>query len=556
MQEYIDHVSKGVTRPMTRESLLEWSDARPGLFSKLGDNGNEAVFVKEEWTGNEFEVDVTKVGPTSDEGGQYYFGILMKWGSRYQFMPSVMTVNEGLYQSYSKYVKQMYEESNADVSLQAFFANHFTRFLDEFLRFDIKGNPLDGWKGNEKERDVLRLLDEHIGEDAKRFEAYEHLNMMWMYYCDQHAPIIRKPEVFAAALEYFYRDAPYFGIRIERFTQKEIAKKYGVSANSISRRYDDLEDAFFAIVEDYGEPESSQTQAEPVMLRHTFPSWQVLGERGLYEMNARLSKQEFQSDEELYAFMQSKQNEEFVPETHSEKAQLTAYDGYEAETLEERDRLADAALELDPESVDARVLKASVITSGSEESDELVRLKKLSYLYEACNIAMREGLELEKGDLWNYVNARPFMRAQELLAATYRNGGDSERAIRLYEELLFYNVNDHQGIRHQVFPLYMETKDYQKAIDLLEKYEDDSVWWTFSNTLLMLEIEGETELVDITFKFGKRINPHVVPYLLGHATWEELPAYYEYGSEEEAIVYAWQNGHLWDKHHDFLAGSE
>ena len=30
---------------------------------------------------------------------------------------------------------------------------------------------------------------------------------------------------------------------------------------------------------------------------------------------------------------------------------------------------------------------------------------------------------------------------------------------------------------------------------------------------------------------------------------------HEYGSEEEAIVYVWRNGHLWEQHQDFLAGS-
>ncbi|MCY7677156.1 winged helix-turn-helix domain-containing protein, partial [Bacillus safensis] len=58
-------------------------------------------------------------------------------------------------------------------------------------------------------------------------------------YCDQKSPVIRKAASFAAGIEYYIHslasDAP--------LSQAQVAKKYGISASTVSSRFKDIEKA-------------------------------------------------------------------------------------------------------------------------------------------------------------------------------------------------------------------------------------------------------------------------------------------------------------------------
>ena len=53
-------------------------------------------------------------------------------------------------------------------------------------------------------------------------------------------PTIRKPEAFAAAVEYYVNSISLNGASV---SQAKLAKKYGVSASTISSRYKEIEGA-------------------------------------------------------------------------------------------------------------------------------------------------------------------------------------------------------------------------------------------------------------------------------------------------------------------------
>lgn len=543
MQEYINRVIKDVARPMTRESLEEWPAAVPGLFMVFDRTSDHSIKVQQEWTGEEYEVRKSTISESVDSNEDYYFGVLMKWGREYQFIPSALSMIPEIFYELSSIVEEDYEATDTQQSIVEFFGSKFNYYVDVMFNFEVSGRSLeDGWDGSDKEKEVLRLLDDHLEADAKRAEGYTLITSLWMYYCDHYSPTIRKPEVFSATLEYFYKDAPYFGLEFESVTQKEVAKKYGVSPNSISRRLEEFDDAFFEIMKEFG---GKEEPSQPAYAFHTFPSWEVMAERASYEMNVLISRQDFSSPQELQPFIESNQNKPFVAETAEEKAQLLAYDAYETNSLEEREELAEKALKLDPKSVDARVIKASF---------ELKDIKKLTLLLSACNDALRKGgLDLKSGEAWHNVFARPFLRAQESLASVYAETGEIQEAIKNYEELLTYNVNDNQGIREKVFPLYIETRELDKAGHLLSRYKGDETWPTYSEVLLSLERGKPSEVIDFIMLEAQSANPFVIPYLLGEKTWTELPKTYLAGTEEEAVVYAYRNAHIWQEHRDVLA---
>ncbi|MFZ0371433.1 MAG: SEC-C metal-binding domain-containing protein [Halobacillus sp.] len=536
MQEFVDRVKKGVSRPITREALEHWPQSIPGLFTVVEKVDKGVVKLEREWTEEVYEVNITLLADSEVEVMTHYFGILMNWGNYYQFVPSALSVDPELFSSFSNYVKMEYEASHAQGSIADFYASHFSEYLIDFLHFDVEDNLVDSWDGSEEEKEVLWLLDQKIDPLIKQQDNYIHLHHLWMYYCDHHFPTVRKPEVFAATLEYYYKDNPHFGY-LKPVTQKEVAKKYGVSPNSISRRVEEMDEAYFNLLQEYGE--TDQPSSGPVFNQFTFPSWEVAAERANYEMIARLSRENFSTRQEMESFIQASSSKTFVPKTNEEMAQLLAYDAYVAETVEKRKQLVNEALHLHPKSVDARVLQAHLETEP---------LRKLNILYKASRDALIEGLDLDSGELWNDVTARPFMRAQELLASVHAEEGDLERAIELYEELLKYNENDNQGIRQEIFPLYMKSGQLEKAEEILRKYPDDGTWGAYSEALLTIEEGHPPELIEEFLFDAEEENPLVLSYLAGMKSWDKLPRTYQPGSEEEAIVYHYRNASAWKEH--------
>lgn len=539
MQEYVDRVAKDISRPMTKQSVEAWPESVPGLFTLTERTSDHSVQMKQEWTDETYDVRESTIAQGIQDSETYYFGVLMKWGREYLFVPGALSMVPEAFDKFSSIVEKEYKASKSRKSIVAFFASRFTHYVDVLFHLELEQDTdiSEVWNGSDKEREVLRLLEEHLAPEAKQGEAFEHMQVIWMYYCDHYSPTIRKPEVFAAALEYFYRESPFTGSSLPSATQKELAKKYGVSPNSISRRFDDLEEVFFDMVEKSGGMEQSPS---PQMAIPTFPSWEVAAERVSYEMNFRLSNKSFSSINEMEQFIQSNENQPFTPETDEQKAQLLAYDAYQSDSLEQREKLVEEALQLDPGSVDARVLKASL----EEETT-----KKLLLLLSACNDVLRDGwLDTSEGDLWRDVFARPFMRAQELLAAVYAEKKEYKEAIHYYEGLLEYNENDNQGIREKLFPLYIQTGQEGNAHRLLEKYEDNGTWNMYSDVLLAIIAQLPGDILQEWVMEAEQTNPYVIPYLLGEKTWTNLPESYRPGTEEEAIVYAYRNANAWESH--------
>ncbi|TWK31890.1 hypothetical protein CHCC20375_1992 [Bacillus licheniformis] len=61
---------------------------------------------------------------------------------------------------------------------------------------------------------------------------------LWKSYCAKKAPVIKKTEAFAAALEYFINS---ISKSEKSISQAKLAKKYGVSASTVSNRFKDIE---------------------------------------------------------------------------------------------------------------------------------------------------------------------------------------------------------------------------------------------------------------------------------------------------------------------------
>lgn len=365
---------------------------------------------------------------------------------------------------------------------------------------------------------------------------------IWNAYTHDSQPISQKLGTFPAALEYLLcqnYDYPT--------TQSELARKYGISAATLSNRADQifyfLENNVDLLTVPYGQQQSpaSSTGSSIAM------------EQQIARLHALLDEQKFETIEEANAFLQ--QNMHKTPtgrnsQSKEEQASDLIYAAWDEPDPKRRIKLAQDALLLHPESGDAyNILAECTLTP-----------KEAAYFY-------RQGMQVEenrlgksffeenKGYFWGYLPTRPYMRAKLGFAQICALMDNMPEAIRHYRELLELNPNDNQGVRELLLTAYLETEDWNSANLLFQQYnEDGTAAFNYSRVLVEYNLNGKTSRLKSLIKTATTHNPFVPPYLQGKKRMpRSVPDVVGFGDDREAIFYVSTNGHLWLAKPELLA---
>jgi tetratricopeptide (TPR) repeat protein len=221
--------------------------------------------------------------------------------------------------------------------------------------------------------------------------------------------------------------------------------------------------------------------------------------------------------------------------TLASRAMDLALDALDEPEPEARDRLARAALVLDPDCADAFLVLAED-ARGRKEALEL---------FEAALAAAERALgpdhiEAARGEFWLDHDTRPYMRAREGLAHTLWTLGRREQAADHLRAMLDLNPNDNQGVRYTLASWLLSLDRDDELDALLRRYEeDDSATWAYTRALLGFRRGGDTPGARRLLDEAVRVNRHVPAVLLGERPLPaELPGSYVPGSDEEAVLYA------------------
>jgi len=267
-------------------------------------------------------------------------------------------------------------------------------------------------------------------------------------------------------------------------------------------------------------------------------------ERTLANITRLLSEQEFDSPEEMEAFLnrvfQSGRIPTIPPRTPLERAQELMYDAWEA-SGRRRVELALRALEISPDCADAYVLLAEETAGSLAEARDLYE-KGVAAGERALGPHFKEYV----GQFWGFLETRPYMRARAGLAACLWAMGECDAAIEHYRDMLRLNPNDNQGIRYILAACLLVMGRDDDLERLLAQYEDDpTAAWLYTRALVTFRREGDSPKACAQLREAMEQNPYVPDFLLGRRRMpRSLPVYIGFGGEDEAIAYT----------ADFLAG--
>lgn len=272
-------------------------------------------------------------------------------------------------------------------------------------------------------------------------------------------------------------------------------------------------------------------------------------ERTLRGLNKLLESQEFASEEEMQAFLNTQivggQLPSFAPETPEEEAQELMYDAWETNDVRQRVAMARDALTIDPNCVDAYVLLAEDAASSAAEAKEFyakaVQAGEATFgpEYFAENV----------GHFWGITETRPYMRARMGLADCYWALGEHAEAIAHYQELLRLNPGDNQGVRYLLLTCLLEAGEDERAEALLAQFDDDAfATWRYGRALLAFRQHESSVTADEALADAIEGNKFVPDYLLGKRKLPRRPPeYMGWGDENEAVDYVMRSGHLWQQ---------
>ena len=270
------------------------------------------------------------------------------------------------------------------------------------------------------------------------------------------------------------------------------------------------------------------------------PGAPVSMEAILRDIQRALEGKVFENAEEANAFLATLTGEGLQDALADEEessprwqAQELAFESMEAATAERARELAQQALAIDPDCVDALVVMTDL--DANTEQDAIAGLKKAVEAGERGLGA--EFFQENKGHFWGILETRPYMRARAQLAELLRAAGSDVQAMQHYEGMLELNPNDNQGLRDPLLGCYLAHGRLEKAAKLLHDYEGDAMATFAWGRVLERFLAGDRPGAKRALKNARKGNPFVEMFFTGKLRMTgEMPDSYSLGSKEEAMI--------------------
>lgn len=231
-------------------------------------------------------------------------------------------------------------------------------------------------------------------------------------------------------------------------------------------------------------------------------------ERVFRELQKAMAGNNFENDDQANEFISN-----FMQEYNNKVGKNRQPDSYDylemaenAITEEEAVKYAQKALKLDPYCLDAEMIIAQT------KSDTIDELKKnIEKVINKGELQLSErgiSKEANAGDFYGILETRPYMRIRKSYLELLIEQGRFRSAVMEAEELLHLCENDNLGVRYTLMALYSYFEDEDKALELIQKYKEDSAFMVLPLIALYYKKDDSKKMRSYITKLKKR-NPDI-----------------------------------------------
>ncbi len=238
VKEYIQLYSHTFSTEKVKETVNEWRDAYMSIYTVEEVAGNTAV-VKELSSNQPISILLHEEVIVSK--GESLAGILLpvKNGA----MPFIELLK--IAPDAMELVENKLATGDVSTNVRSMMQSDFPEILSEIVKHGNGSEEAESiemiWSRKE-DAEVASLFTEKIS-DAFSSEQVQEILHFWRKYTQEEQPSVRKPAIFAAALEYLA--SKVFDSSV---SQSALAKKYGTSASSISSKYKAFHERFIPVM--------------------------------------------------------------------------------------------------------------------------------------------------------------------------------------------------------------------------------------------------------------------------------------------------------------------
>lgn len=150
---------------------------------------------------------------------------------------------------------------------------------------------------------------------------------------------------------------------------------------------------------------------------------------------------------------------------------------------------------------------------------------------------------------WGWLENRAFLRCAYSVGLYFFDRGNLAKGMELFQFIISVNPKDNQGIRSLLIEGYLKIGNYQAAIDLCDKYEDDiSVELIYGKPYALFKLGNKQEATTLLRK-AIQSRPKVAKELLKKKHKQPKSKFLggiTIGGADEAYFYWEDNGILWE----------
>ncbi|MCZ8539999.1 SEC-C metal-binding domain-containing protein [Psychrobacillus psychrodurans] len=442
-QMHLERESAKSKRPRVQTVLEGWMNPNIilGTILQISNNSAEVVDVF-----SEEKVMIEIPNPFEGGVGDFIFGHFLldsRQQERYYKLLNSLIVFPAKDEALVERVKALYTNSKSESVLD--FYNKY--IIECYVILGDKETSIEELF-SEEELELISILHSSLVEMDTKSDKLMYIFIEYI----QRKGIpkgIKKPTALVAGVLQF---GMLNSIISYIWTKKEISSFLEVSTTT-ANKYEELFKEFY-------EHEISKEE----LTQNTVFAFEVGTDANLVEfsnwkMGMHLSKVSIKNEKEMSRYIDIYKDKEFNPVNDKEASQKYAYEAYISRDLIERERLTSLAFELDPQNIDAILLKVDN------------ELERSVFFEEAISIGEKQ-FDPNFESVWGYLPNRPYLRALFKYGLWCFEQKMFKEAFNLFNKILQLNPSDNQGVRYPSVATLIALNRLEEAESLMSHYQD------------------------------------------------------------------------------------